>query len=145
MSLEKWIWVPNKSFGIIEFNSSIDLYREKLGVVLDEDDNDDITGWLSYKVSNEEIYLNVENGLVVSIFTYEKLYYKREKRYKSKNIIGMTKEKLIKLFGREPDEIGSSVIYEDGDIQTPLDFDSFSLQVWISKDIVVSASCSNYL
>ncbi|MEQ8999414.1 MAG: hypothetical protein RID53_23190 [Coleofasciculus sp. B1-GNL1-01] len=137
MSLENWTWIPNKSFGLIKFNTPIEIYTNNIGVFL-SDDNATI-GWKTYKVPDENISIYVEDGIVVAVATYEKLYFK------GINLIGISQTKLIEILEVEPDEVGTGVLYEDGDVQTPLDFDPLGLQVWISDCVVVSASLSDDL
>ena len=136
--LQNWLWIPNKSLGAIEFDTSIEIYINSIGAYMSEPKND-ITGWETYEIDNEELYIYVEEGLVVSVSAYESIYFKNI------NLIGLSQKELIEILEVEPDEVGTPVLYEDGDVQTPLDFDSLGLGAWISNDRLVSGCCSNLI
>ncbi|MEC4802928.1 MAG: hypothetical protein SAJ72_01580 [Jaaginema sp. PMC 1080.18] len=138
MALQNWIWIPNQRLGAIEFETPIEIYINSLGAYMSEP-KDDVTGFETYEITNEDITIYVENDLVVTVNAYECICYK------GINLIGVHQKELINLLEIEPDEIGTPVLYEDGDIQTPLDFDSLGLEAWISNDCVVSCCCSNLI
>lgn len=128
-----WEWVPNSSFGPIKLGDGINSYVQKLHLLNDVAE-DDFTNWIGYKLPNVDIYIYVENGIIVSITSYEEFVYK------GKNVIGMKGNQLGEILGCEPSELGRSVLFDDGDIQTPFEYFNLGLQLWVSNGIVVSAS-----
>lgn len=138
MSLQDWLWIPNQSIGVVHFETSIQIYIDSIGAFMTES-ADEITNWEIYELNNEDIVIFVENGLVAAVTTYEYLYFK------DINLIGIHQEELIEVLETEPDEIGTSVLYEDGDVQTPLEFESLGLEAWMRDDYVVSGSCNNMI
>ncbi len=132
-----WEWEPNSSLGPIKLGDQISHYVEKFHLKDANDDNDDITGWVSYVLPSVDTYVYVENGIIVSITSYEEFFYKE------KNIIGVKTSELLNILGRDPDEIGVSVLYDNGVIQTPFEYLDLGLQLWVRDEEVVSASCIN--
>lgn len=128
-----WGWVPNSSFGPIKLGDQIDLYIQNLHLSND-DSEDDKTNWIEYTLPDEDVYVYVENGIIVSITSYENFIYK------DKNIIGMQVGQLNEILDCEPSEQGKSVLFEDGDIQTPFEYFHLGLQLWVSNKVVMSAS-----
>jgi hypothetical protein len=133
-----WEWVPNSSLGPIKLGDQISSYIQNLHLSNDGAE-DDATNWIGYKLSNVDIYIYVENGIIVSITSYDEFIYK------DKNIIGMKVNQLSEILGCEPSELGKPVLFDDGDIQTPFEYFHLGLQLWVSNEIVVSASIMNGL
>ncbi|WP_347989508.1 hypothetical protein [Methylomonas sp. AM2-LC] len=135
-----WEWVPNFSLGIIKLGDQIASYIDTLHL-LDDDDEDDghATDLVGYKIPNVEIYIYVDNESIISITSYEEFIYK------DKNIIGMSVNQLSEILGCEPSEIGTSVLFDNGEIQTPFEYFHLGLQLWVSNEIVASASIMNGL
>ena len=75
---------------------------------------------------NTEISLDVENGLVVSIFSHDHFCFKSE------NLIGMKVTYLLELMSSAEHDDGETTEYADGEIQTVYEFDELGLQVWES-------------
>ena len=130
-------WQPNIGMGSIVFGDPIAQCEQQHGAFVDPGDTPDGTSWRQYQLPGTDCFLEVENGQVVAILVYDILIYQR------KNIIGRKMTDIIELLG-EPDEIGDSVIYDDGDIQTPYEFRHFGLQAWVSEGRVASVSICNY-
>lgn len=133
-----WEWVPNSSLGPIKLGDKISFYIKNLCLSNDDSEGDD-TNWIGYKLPDVDTYIYVENEIIVSITSYEEFYYK------GKNIIGMKANKLSETLDCEPSELGDSVLFDDGDIQTPFEYFHLGLQLWVSNEIVVSASIMNGL
>jgi len=131
-----WEWVPNSSLGPIKLGDQISCYIETLHL-LDDDAEDDITNWIGYRLPDVDTYIYVENEIIISITSYEEFIYK------DKNIIGIKVNQLSEILGCEPTEFGRSVLFDDGDIQTPLEYIDLGLQLWVSNEIVMSASIMN--
>ena len=131
-----WEWVPNSSFGSIKLGDKISPYIQNLHLSID-DTEDDVTNWIGYKLPNADLYIYVENEIIVSITSYDEFFYK------DKNIIGMEVNQLDEILGCEPSELGRSVLFDDGDIQTPFEYLHLGLQLWVSNEIVMSASIVN--
>ena len=133
---DDWVWVPNQSLGPVFIGSKIENY---IGVfALTKDTTVDATGWDTYVFPNHNIYIDTDNGKVVSITSYSEFFYKGQ------NLIGLGILELSKLFGVDPDEIGDPVEYEDGDIKQPFEYFDLGLQVWMSDGTVTSVSCMCY-
>lgn len=131
-----WEWEPNSSLGPIKLGDQISYYVEVFDLIGEEDE--DLIGWMDYKLPNVDTYIYAENGVIASICSYEEFIYK------GKNLIGIETSELLNTLGYEPDEVGESVLYDNGDIQTPLEYFNLGLQLWIRNEEVVSASCANY-
>ncbi|NEO88691.1 MAG: hypothetical protein F6J87_31360 [Spirulina sp. SIO3F2] len=132
-----WDWVPQTRVGFLYLNTLVTDYDEEMGLFLSET-ADDITGWETYEIDSEdsqEICLFTEDKVIMSIVVDKFIYYK------GINLIGLDENQLIDNLRIEPNEIGKGVIYENGDVVTPLEFDPLGLEVWIQDDIVVSVCC----
>lgn len=130
----EWIWKPNSRVGLIKLGDKIDEYLDDFGLIL-LDEHLDATGWVRYKVPDIDTYIDAEDGVIVSISSYEIFIFDNN------NLIGMDTKDLNKALGYNPDEIGNQVLYGDGDIQIPYDYNDLGLQLWISNGKVVLASC----
>lgn len=125
--------------GPINLRENITLYKKTLGAILSLSQlEDDVTDLITYEIPGEDTYIDTENGLVVSVSTYKSCIYR------GKEIIGMTQDDLENLLECQPDEIGESVLYDDGDVQTPLEFFELGAQVWVANGIVTNISVLNY-
>ena len=136
-------WSQLKKIGDFYFGVDLDSYKNRYNLIRDPELADDISGgWESYVIDCDHytgIRIDVENGLIVSISCYLKLYFK------GKNIIGMSAEDAISLIGESPDKIGDALIVKSEE-QTTLEFDKLGLMLWVSTSgIVVSADCSGDL
>ena len=132
------LWEPNHSLGGVSLGRDIAIYIEEYGLSKDESNIDDGTNWDTYNSTYLDLEIHSDAGKIVSITTETELIYQGE------NLIGLTVEQVTSLLGRTADEIGESVEYEDGEIQTPYDFFDLGLQLWAESCNVVSASCLNY-
>jgi hypothetical protein len=130
----EWIWRPNYSVGAISLGDKIEKYLDVFGLIC-LDEVVDNTGWIRYKLPNIDTYIDSEDGIIVSISSYDIFIYK------DNNLIGLDVHDLNKILGCDPDDIGYPVLYEDGDIQTPYDYNILGLQLWVSDGKVVLASC----
>jgi hypothetical protein len=133
-----WDWLPNIRLGPVVLGENIDIYINSLNVYLEDEEQDDMTDWVRYVVPDVDIYIDVENGKVVSVTSYGEFIYK------GKNIIGMNVIDLDRILGCAADEVGGSVVYDDGDRRTPYEYFNLGLQVWTSKNIITSGSCLTY-
>jgi hypothetical protein len=134
---ELWAWEPNKSLGPVAIGSAIEIYIDQHGFAYDEDSgpNDE---WISYADKSGDVYIDTEEGLVVSITAYRDFYYKHL------NLIGANIIGLGALLGQVADEVGEAVEYEDGDVKNCYDFTELGLQIWASRGIITSATCLTY-
>lgn len=131
-------WVPNICYGEFFFGEDINKYIDVYNLIQDME-TPDSTGWRQYRVPGKEVYIEAEHGKVVSILCYEEFFYK------GTNIISSSLDDLEKLLGSACADIGDSVVYFDGDEQTPVDFDPLGLQVWVdSSRQIQSISCYRY-
>lgn len=132
-----WSWHPKIGLGPFKLGTNIDAYLRNYNLFPNNTEEDDGTNWDSYKISGVDTFIDVENGVIESIRSFEFFYYM------GKNLIGLTLEELNQKLPNSAKEKGDSVEYEDGDIQTPYDYDDLGLQIWLSKNRVVSAICIN--
>ena len=56
----------------------------------------------------------------------------------------MSIPELVNLFDNSDYYPDTSIIYDDGDIRTPIYFDKFGLQAWFSCNLLVNASIADY-
>lgn len=130
-----WNWTPRVGLGPFKVGENIDKYKSEFGLIfLDEQDN---TNWDSYKLPELDIFIDVENEIIESIHS-DKYFC-----YKGVNLIGLTLEELNQKLPQTRAEIDDCVEFDDGDIQTPYDYDELGLQVWLSNNRVVSIICLN--
>ncbi|WP_218939149.1 hypothetical protein, partial [Pseudomonas nicosulfuronedens] len=83
-------------------------------------------------------YINTEDGLVVSITSYRDFWYK------GLNFIGANIIELGTLLKQVADDTETTVAFDDGDVKSCYDFTDLGLQIWASRGIITSATCSNY-
>ena len=129
-----WEWVPKKSLGDIELGASIGLIKS--GYDLLGGEYDSVTGWTTYYLPDHDIYIDTENDNIICITSYRDFFYKNQ------NIIGINILLLGETLGVLPDEVGEPVEYEDGEVKTPREYFELGLQVWMSRNVVSSVSCS---
>lgn len=134
----KWDWVPNERLGPVTLGSDINIYISELGAYRDDDDEDDVTGWTRYALPDMDTYIDVEDGKVVGVTSYESFFYD------DKNLIGVPLRKLDEALGNTSDEIGEPVEYDNGEVHVPYEYSDLGLQVWVSEGKVVYISCLTY-
>lgn len=132
-----WIWVPNKTLGPIKLGENISNYINSLNLIEGLKSNAAV-GWEEYCTSDDNICLEVEEGIVVAIMSFSECFYKEQ------NIIGMPLSCLETLLGQFAIK-GEDVLYDDGQLQTTFEFTSFGLLVWTSENRqICSVSISAY-
>jgi hypothetical protein len=128
-----WNWLPRVGLGPFKLGENIQKFKHNYDfVLLDEEDT---TNWDSYKLSELDIYIDVEDDIIKSIHS-DKYFC-----YKGINLIGLTLEEFNQQLSQFSAEIGEYVEFDNGDIQTPYDYDEVGLQVWLSNNKVVSVIC----
>lgn len=134
---EPWTWIPNESLGPVTIGSAIEIHIDQHGFSYDEgsDPNDE---WISYVDKTGDTYINTEGGLVVSITSYRDFWCR------GLNIIGANIIELGALLGQVADDTETTVEFDDGDVKSCYDFTDLGLQIWASRGIITSATCSNY-
>lgn len=137
LKTELWTWVPNKSLGSVAIGSAIEIHIDQHNFSHDEvsSSKDD---WSSYVDKTGNTYINTEDGLVVSITSYRDFWYK------GLNFIGANIIELGALLGQVADDTETTVEFDDGDVKSCYDFTDLGLQIWASRGIITSATCSNY-
>ncbi len=136
-----WEWIPNRSLGPVAFGTPIDGYLEMLD--LREAQHDDFSGPPQpphYEASGLDLNIYLEDGLVDTLISHEVFFFK------GVNIIGLSKEELTELLGREPSET-DEIDLSESDEEPPYlvyDYEGWGLQIWLLDDKVESASCSQY-
>ena len=132
-----WNWVPLKSVSVFRFNDEIKKYEEACSLVENPDMYSDTVDWVSYYVPNHNVRIDVEKGLIVNVSCDEELLYKGQ------NLIGMDRDKVLKLIGHPPEAIGEKLIVGDEE-QITLEFADLGLMLWVNKSgKVVSADCDD--
>ena len=122
-------WQPNEGIGPIRFGGDINHYIELLKLVIDPDDAHDNTGWIQYQIPGKEVFVDVEADKVESVLCYKEFFFKNQ------NLIGMKVAELEVVLNCLVDEIGNSILYDDGDLQTPREYFTLGLQVWSSGNV----------
>lgn len=137
MSNFDWRWSPGIGVGPCKFGESIQLVAQGIDIKKVRDEGTSSTGWGVYEVVGDE-YKTVwsENGTVVCVRCEDVFVFM------NKNLIGMSEEELIAHMGQQPDEIGTSVEFEDGSVQTPFEYEDLGLEVWFEGGKLVSASAT---
>lgn len=124
-----WILSPNVTVADIEFDIPIEFYIEQydLRFVACDDDTD----WDTYEFPDCDSEIYAEEGRVVSVGCYDELIYE------GVDLFGMTFDELVSLLGG-PEEIGEAI-----GSRTPLEFERYGMQVWLSEEgMVDSVMCS---
>ncbi|WP_193368239.1 HEAT repeat domain-containing protein [Pelagibius marinus] len=135
---EGWELIPNISLGPFVFGTEIDEYVDRFAARFKEDPEAGPEEWQTFSLPHSDDYLSVEEGVLVCVTGYKGVIYK------GVDLVGLTLAELEKLLGCPPDDIGPTVEYENGEVQTAYDFDDFGLGVWTADDKVVSVSCLDY-
>ncbi|WP_440056712.1 hypothetical protein ACSLBF_17685 (plasmid) [Pseudoalteromonas sp. T1lg65] len=131
-----WHWIPNKSLGNINLGESLSSVKSKHSLLGHE--ADPITGWATYYIKNDDVYVDCEDDTVVSITSFKNF------THLGKNCIGINIIELGAILGVLPDEIGDPVEYDDNDIKVPREYFDLGLQVWTTNNIVSSMTCLTY-
>ncbi|WP_299817497.1 hypothetical protein [uncultured Roseibium sp.] len=134
MSDQNWNWTPGVGVGPLKFGVSIDDNQTDLDLKLLVPEGGDASGWATYEVGGPNKTISTENGKIESIQCEDYFGYKNE------NLIGMSEAELVAHMGEEPYEIGVSVEYDNGVIETPFEYDNLALIAWSADGKIVSAS-----
>ncbi|WP_426340225.1 hypothetical protein ACN9MZ_28995 [Pseudoduganella sp. S-14] len=124
---------PRVCVGNIPFNASCQTLI-MAGYVEHIEGYDPVTGWRTFK-KNDEMEIYVRDDAVVCIACF------RECAINGVSLIGMTPSELIAQVG-DPDEIGEAIWVSDDAQQTPYEYFSLGLQVWIESCRVISVFCN---
>lgn len=131
---KNWEWSPSNGVGPLKYGALIQDYLSEYPIRLLEPEGSDVTGWGTYEIENSDKTIWTEEGKIVSIRCDEYFVYK------GNNLIGLSKIECIAYLQRQPDEVGEGVLFEDGTVQKPLEFDELGLEVWLEDGKIVSAS-----
>jgi|GEM_PF-1183408 len=135
MSGNEWHWTPGVGVGPFKFDAPIADYFAEFKLKLTSPEGDDVTGWGTYEIKQmEDKIVWTEEGKIASVGCYDFF------GYKGKNLIGMSEDEFIKHMGQQPDEIGTSVEYDNGSIQTPFEYEDLAMEAWSEDGVIVSAS-----
>ena len=125
--------LPRISVGDVPFSSNI-AFLKALGYEEDIAGFDQIVKWHVY-TKNDGLDCYVKDGMVVCLACFAQCYLS------DRNLIGKTPEELALVLGI-PDEIGDSVWVSEKTQQTPYEYFSYGLQVWIESGRVMSVFCN---
>ncbi len=131
-----WNWTPGIGVGPIKFGVPIADYLSDFDLELVNYEEPGEPETDAYEVPGQDKAIWVEDGRVDSINCDDFF------GYKGKNLIGMSEKEFLAHMGQEPEEIGSSVEYENGSVQTPYEYPDLGLQIWFEDGKVVSAMVS---
>ncbi len=133
-----WVWIPNQSLGPVKLGAPIRDYIEMLALKREQYDQSLGSPEPHYEVSGVDLSIYVENDLVETLLSEEVFLYK------GVNLIGLRREDLTRLMGREPSETDEIDLSEDDEEPPYLvyDYDGLGLQVWLLGGRVESAICS---
>jgi hypothetical protein len=136
--------IPFKKVGQFELGKSIELYKDKYNLVLEENYFEKYSTSLIYDFEESDTSLCIDGNhmTILSIMCDEELFYK------GKNLIGMTIEEFIahtcEKYVGEIDVLD----FEDDEIpQNVYEFETLGLQVWekgLGGKIVSITVCQKY-
>ena len=126
--------LPKKGVGDVVFESDV-LALQTLGYVEEIASFDEILNWHTY-TKNEGLECYVKDNVVVCIACFANCHFQ------GVDLIGKTPEEVISIFG-DPDEIGADVFMGEKTQQTPYEYFSYGLQIWMEAGRVVSVFCNS--
>jgi hypothetical protein len=135
--MKNLIWIPNTSLGAIKIGDTINKYKIEIGAFMSCDDTS-VPELVRYCIPLSQTYIDVENNKVSSKTSYDSCMYK------GKNLIGMNIKELEELIDSRSIEVGDPVLFDDGCVETPVDYIDLGLQAWFADDIVTYVSILNY-
>ncbi|WP_298821428.1 hypothetical protein [uncultured Roseibium sp.] len=130
----KWEWTPGVGVGPIKFGTPIEEYIERFDLKLRVPEGTTSTGLGSYTIQDFAKSVATDLGKVESVECED--YF----GFRGKNLIGMSEIELITYMGIDPDEISVGVLYENGSVQTPFEYDALGLIVWFEDEKLISAA-----
>lgn len=133
-----WNWKPLESVGPFIFNVNINSYFTDYELKLESDEHDVSVPWDSYSLSGHDVRIHCESDKIVSIACYQECIYK------GVNLIGNTFSKLLSIIEVNPDGEPDFIFVPENEIrpQSVYEFEELELQLWVKKDVVVTAICS---
>ncbi|QFT30987.1 hypothetical protein FIV00_10905 [Labrenzia sp. THAF82] len=130
----KWEWIPGIGVGPMKFGAPIKNFIERFELKLHVPEGTTPEEWGSFIIQDFVKSVTTEHGLIQTVECED--YF----GFRGKNLIGMSEEELIAHMGSDPDKIGVGVLYENGSVQTPFDYDALGLIVWFEDEKLISAA-----
>jgi len=126
--------IPNVSVGDVLFSSTEEGVLA-LGYRHEENSTglDTGLGWKKY-TKNDGLECYLKDGKVACLACFASCYWGEV------DLIGKTPDELISILG-QPDEVGDQLWVDEDRQQTPFEYFSYGLQVWVESDKVVSLFC----
>jgi len=138
MSGSEWNWTPGVGVGPFKFGVPIADYFAEFNLELQSPEGADVTGWGTYEIKQmEDKLVWTEEGKIAAIACHDFF------GYKGQNLIGTSEEEFIEHMGRQPDETGTSVEYDNGSIQTPFEYEDLAMEAWSEDGVIVCASATD--
>lgn len=117
-------WIPNESLGVFKLGDKISNYLKKYNLNFEKYFGELV---VSYELSSPYICSFVKNNIIESISAYEEFIYRNV------NFIGKHIDSLIPLLPTDY-EYDTSIEYDDGSVQTPVEFTDFGLTLWLDEE-----------
>ncbi len=127
-----WNWEPLVSIGPFRFGEPVAPVIEKYNLRKLERVSE-VADWDTYEVPDGNTVIYVEDSSIDSVACYDNLFYQ------GKNLLGISLEEIHEILGKE-DEFGK-IIGE----KTPVEYESFGLQIWFRNGITVDATCYGFI
>lgn len=127
-----WNWEPLVSVGFFKFGQQASPVIKQYNLLKLEPDCEAAT-WDTYEFPNSHTRIYVENSYVDSVGCYDNLFYK------GINLLSLSLNEIRKILGKE-DEIGESI-----EMQTPIEYEDKSLQLWLQNGIIIGGICYGFI
>lgn len=133
---QQWVWTPCTSLGPFIIGDSIDKYIKEYGLKKGAADE---SGFLEYDLSEPELSINTEDGIIDSVDCYEFCFFK------GKNIVGMDFKEFEGMIDAKPFDIDDIDVSET-EKQKVYSYDGLvGMMVWVNPDgKITNVICGDY-
>lgn len=129
-------FIPNCSVGDFKFKTPIDLYLEKPHLV--ETFIEKYYTYDSYYFYEDDVTVDVENGLICNIICDNNLYWDNH------NLIRMNFKNFLSTFNLKYSCFEKIYLAGINQTQKVYDFDELGLQVWVWRNLIRTVIVSKY-
>lgn len=126
--------IPKERVGPFLFGSKIKEYSI-LPIIRVDEEYDEETGWISYKLKDRDIRIYVENEKIIAVAIYDECFFQ------GKNLIGIDINKLNKIINVEPNNYDKMEL--DTGSKEVFDYDTLGIQVYVVEGMIDSITCSD--
>lgn len=128
-------WIPLKKIGPFIFETQIDDYIKKYQLTLIPEERDETVKWDVYKVSDIDMRIYTEEGMITSVALYDNCFYKGH------NLIGMSFHDVMEVLSLPIPSAPSDIIEVDEEDEFIYELDSLEAQIWVRRKKVVTVYC----